>query len=150
LRSAGFAAGCGSPSASLDTPPRQWRGASLRRSVLMMPTSVEARTSSSVALWTGRVAACFFMIVGALVFVSFFETGELWLLGVAVASLGGALLLIFGIEHRSRPASRWTRAVGWAAMAVPALVPSSLMLPALALLLLALPSVFVRSPERTA
>jgi hypothetical protein len=106
--------------------------------------------ASTVWLWAGRAAACFFLIFGALVFVTFLETAALWTLGIAAAGLGGALLFIFGLERPSHPASRWARPVGWSMMAVASLVPSSLVFASIALVLLALPALFVRPRGPTA
>jgi hypothetical protein len=103
----------------------------------------------TVWLWAGRAAACFFLIFGALVFVSFLETGTLWILGIVVAALGGALLFIFGLERPQHPAAKWALWVGWSMMAVAALVPSSLLVVQLALVLLALPILFLTPRPRT-
>jgi hypothetical protein len=47
-----------------------------------------------VALWTGRLVACFVLILGALVFVTFLETLEpLWLV-LYVVGVGGAILYV--------------------------------------------------------
>jgi hypothetical protein len=103
-----------------------------------------------VVLWTGRAAASFFLIFGALVFVTFIETGELWTLGVSLAALGGALLFIFGLERPEHSFSSWARPIGWSMMAVASLVPSSLVFISIALALVALPAVFVRPRHRIA
>jgi hypothetical protein len=100
-------------------------------------------------MWTGRAAACFFLVFGVLVFVTFLETSTLWTLGIVVAALGGALLFIFGLELPQHPASRWARPLGWSMMAVAALVPSSLLVVRLALVLLALPILFLTPQPRT-
>ncbi|MDQ4107488.1 MAG: hypothetical protein M3138_01615 [Actinomycetota bacterium] len=56
----------------------------------------------------GSRVACFFLILGALVFSSFIDTGTLWILGFAVAAFGGALLFIFGLGRQAT----WARRVG--------------------------------------
>ncbi len=101
-----------------------------------------------VPWWTGRAAASFFLIVGALVFVTFVETGELWTLGISLAAVGGALLFIFGLERPEHSFSSWARPIGWSMLAVASLVPSSLMVISMGLALLALPAVFVRPRRR--
>jgi hypothetical protein len=108
-----------------------------------MGTSTEETKSASFWLWTGRAAACFFLIFGVLVFITFLETGALWTLGITVAALGGALLFIFGLERPGHSFSRWARPTGWSMMAVASLVPSSLVFLSIALILLALPALFV-------
>lgn len=116
----------------------------------MVRTSTEEKTRSAGWLWTARAVACFFLILGALVFVTFLETGTLWTLGIAVAALGGALLFIFGLERPQHPPARWARRVGWSMMALASLVPTSLLFIPLLLALLALPVAFARPRERTA
>jgi hypothetical protein len=103
-----------------------------------------------VLLWTGRAAASFFLIFGALVFVTFIETGELWSLGISLAALGGALLFIVGLERPGNSFSSWARPIGWSMMAVASIVPASLVFISMALALLALPAVFVRPRHRIA
>ena len=109
-----------------------------------MGTATKQRLSSSIWDWTGRAVACFFLILGALVFVTFLETGTLWTLGIAIAAIGGALLYIVGLERPAHPAARWARPVGWSLMAVASLLPSSLLFIPLALAMLALPAVLRR------
>lgn len=106
--------------------------------------ATEPKRASTVWDWTGRAVACFFLILGSLVFVTFLETGTLWTLGFAIAAIGGALLYIFGLERPAHPAARWARPVGWSSMAVACLLPSSLLFIPLALAMLALPSVLRR------
>jgi hypothetical protein len=96
------------------------------------------------------VAACFFLIFGALVFVTFLETGEWWTLGIAAASLGGALLLIFGLERPYRPAASWARPVGLFLMGVASTVPTSFFFIPFLFALFALPAVLMRPAERAA
>jgi hypothetical protein len=109
-----------------------------------MSMSSEERTSTVVWQWTGRIVACFFLILGSLVFVSFAETGSLWLLAFAIMGVGGALLFIFGLERTRDPRSRWAQLVGWLMMAVFSLVPTSLLFLPLVLALSALPGLFLR------
>jgi hypothetical protein len=113
-------------------------------------TSLKRRELPSVLLWIARVAACFFLIIGALVFVTFLETGEWWTLGIAAAALGGALLLIFGLERPDHPVAPWARPIGWFLMGVAAAVPSSLFFIPFLFALFALPAVLMRPAERTA
>jgi hypothetical protein len=101
-------------------------------------------------LWTARLVACFFLIIGALVFVTFLETDEWWTLGFAVAAFGGALLFIFGLERPDHPAARWARPAGWFLMAVASTVPSSLLFIPFFLALLALPALLMRRRHRAA
>jgi hypothetical protein len=115
-----------------------------------MSTSTEQGTLTVVFLWIGRASACFFLIFGALVFVTFIETGALWTLGVALAALGGAFLLIFGLERPGHAFSGRARPIGWSLMAVASLVPSSLVFISIALILLALPTLFIRPRHRIA
>lgn len=96
------------------------------------------------------MTASFFLILGALVFVTFLETGEWWTLGVAVAALGGALIFIFGLERPHHPAASWARPVGWFLMGVASTVPSNLFVIPFLFVVLALPAVLMRSRDRTA
>jgi hypothetical protein len=96
----------------------------------------------AVPWWTGRVAASFFLLFGALVFVTFIQTGELWALGISLAAIGGALLFIFGLERPDHSFSSWARPLGWSLMAEASLVPSSLVFISVGLALLALPALF--------
>jgi hypothetical protein len=115
----------------------------------VVSNATEARTSLAVWLWPGRVVACFFLILGALVFSSFIDTGTLWILAFAVASLGGSLLFIFGLERPQHPSATLARQVGWSMMALGSLVPTSLLFMPFLLALLALPAAFARPRERT-
>jgi hypothetical protein len=112
--------------------------------------SLKRRELPPFLLWTARVAACFFLIIGALVFVTFLETGEWWTLGIAAAALGGALLLIFGLERPDHPAAPWARPVGWFLMGVASTVPSSLLFIPFLFALFALPAALMHPAERTA
>jgi hypothetical protein len=109
----------------------------------------EERTSSAVWLWPGRVVACFFLVLGALVFSSFLDTGTWWILAFALAASGGALLFIVGLERPQHPAATWARRVGWSMMALGSFVPTSLLFMPFLLALLALPTVFARPREGT-
>jgi chromate transport protein ChrA len=100
--------------------------------------------SAAVAIWTGRLVACFILILGVLVFVTFVETGLLRDLIYAVMGVGGALLFIVGVERSSRPSFRWVQVVGWLMMAVFSLIPTSLLFLPLVVVLAALPAVFLR------
>ena len=108
------------------------------------------RESASLWLWIGRAAACFFLIFGVLVFITFLETGALWTLGITVAALGGALLFIFGLERPGHSFSRWARPIGWSMMAVSSIVPSSLVFISIALVLSALPALVLPLRYRVA
>jgi hypothetical protein len=110
----------------------------------MVSTSTEGRPLTVVALWTGRIVACFFLILGSLVFVTFLETGKLVWLALSVVGVGGALLYIVGLERSSHPRSRWAQLVGWLMMAAFSLIPSSLLFLPLVLALSALPGLFLR------
>jgi hypothetical protein len=112
--------------------------------------SLERRELPVALLWTARVAASFFLIIGALVSVTFLETGEWWTLGIAVAALGGALFFIFGLERPHHAAARWARPVGWFLMALASTVPSSFLFIPFFLVLLALPAVLMRHRHRDA
>jgi hypothetical protein len=92
----------------------------------------------------GRLVACFFLILGSLVFVTFLETGELLWLALSVAGVGGALLFIVGLERSRDPASRWIQLAGWALMAMFSLIPTSLLFIPLVLVLSALPALCLR------
>jgi hypothetical protein len=97
-----------------------------------------------VAIWTGRVVACFILILGSLVFVTFLETGLLRDLVFAVFGVGGALLFIVGVERSNRPSSRWVQLAGWLMMAAFSLIPTSLLFLPMVLVLLAVPALFLR------
>ena len=96
------------------------------------------------------MAACFFLIIGALVFVTFLETGEWWPLWIALAALGGALLFIFGLERPNHPAARWARPAGWFLMGMASTLPSSLLFIPFFFVLIALPAVLMRHRDRAA
>ena len=115
-----------------------------------MSTSLKRRELPGVFLWAARVAACFFLIIGSLVFVTFLETGEWWTFGIAAAALGGALLFILGLERPDRPAARWARPVGWFLMGVASTLPSSLLFIPFFFALIALPAVLMRPRDRAA
>jgi hypothetical protein len=100
--------------------------------------------SAVVAIWTGRVVACFILILGALVFVTFLETGLLRDLTYAALGVGGALLFIVGVERSSRPSFRWVQLLGWLMMAGFSLIPTSLLFLPMVVVLAALPGLFVR------
>jgi hypothetical protein len=110
----------------------------------MVRTSTEERSLTVVALWTGRLVACFFLILGSLVFVTFLETGEAVWLALSVMGVGGALLFIVGLERSSHPRSRWVQLAGWLMMTVFSLVPTSLLFLPLVLAVTALPALFLR------
>jgi hypothetical protein len=112
--------------------------------------SLHRRELPSFLLWTARVAACFFLIFGALVVVTFLETGDWWTLGIAAAALGGALLLVFGLERPYHPAASWVRPVGWFLMGVASTVPTSFFFIPFLFALFALPAVLMRPAERAA
>ena len=97
-----------------------------------------------VALWTGRIVACFFLLLGSMVFVTFLDTGEVLWLALSVMGVGGALLSIVGLERSSHPRSRWAQLVGWLMMAAFSLVPTNLLFLPLVLALSALPGLFPR------
>ena len=115
-----------------------------------MSASLKRRELPGVFLWTARVAACFFLIIGSLVSVTFLETGEWWPFGIAVAALGGALLFIFGLERPDHPAGPWARPVGWFLMGVASTLPSSLLFIPFFFALIALPAVLMRPRDRAA
>jgi chromate transport protein ChrA len=108
---------------------------------------VSTRTDDSrlavAATWTGRVVACFILIIGALVFVTFTETGLVRDLVYAILGVGGALLFIVGLE-RSRSSSRWVQLAGWLMMAAFSTIPSSLLRIPMVAVLAASPGLFHR------
>ena len=110
----------------------------------MVSTSTAERPLTVVASWTVRIVACFFLILGSLVFVSFSETGSLWLLAFAILGVGGALLSIVGVERSSDPRSRWVQLAGWLMMAAFSLIPTSFLFLPLVLALSALPGLLLR------
>ncbi len=110
----------------------------------MVRTSTDDSRLTVVAIWTGRVVACFFLILGSLVFSTFLDTGSLLWLALAVMGVGGALLYIVGLERSSHPRSRWIQLVGWLMMAGFSLIPTSLLFVPLILALFALPTLFHR------
>jgi hypothetical protein len=95
-------------------------------------------------LWTGRLVACFILILGSLVFVTFLETGQLSWLAFSLAGVGGALLYIVGLEASRHPRSRWVQLAGWLLMATFSLIPTSLLFLPLVVVLSALPALFLR------
>jgi len=107
-------------------------------------STTEERTPSAGWLWTARAVACFFLILGSLVFVTFLDTGELLWLALAVVGVGGALLYIVGLERSGHPRSRWIQLAGWLMMAGFSLIPTSLLFIPMFLALLALPAMFSR------
>jgi hypothetical protein len=107
-------------------------------------TSTEEKSSTVLRQWVGRAVACFFLILGSLVFVTFLETVELRYLVLAVMGVGGALLYIVGLERSSHPRSRWIQLAGWLMMACFSLIPTSLLFIPMLLALLALPAMFSR------
>jgi hypothetical protein len=109
-----------------------------------MSTSTGEWPITAAALWSGRLVACFILILGALVFVTFLETGELLWLAFATMGVGGALLFIVGLEHSSHPRSRRIQLVGWLMMAAFCLIPTSLLFLPMVVVLSALPALFVR------
>jgi hypothetical protein len=112
--------------------------------------SLKRRELPAFPLWAARVAACFFLIFGALVLVTFVETGEWWTLGIAAAALGGALLLIVGLERPSHPAASWARPIGWFLMGVASTVPTSFFFIPFLFAFFALPAVLMRPAGRAA
>jgi hypothetical protein len=107
-------------------------------------SSREERSPTVVALWTGRLVACFVLILGALVFVTFLETLEpLWLV-LSVVGVGGAILYVVGLERSSHPGSRWVQLAGWLVMAAFSLLPTSLLFFPMVVVLSALPGLFLR------
>jgi hypothetical protein len=112
--------------------------------------SLKRRELPTSLLWTARASACFFLGFGALVFVTFLETGEVWTLAIAAEALGGALLLIFGLERPDHAASAWARPAGWFLMGVASTVPTSFFFAPFLFALFALPAVLMRPAERVA
>jgi chromate transport protein ChrA len=106
-------------------------------------TATDDSKLAVVATWTGRVVACFILIIGSLVFVTFAETGLVRDLVYAVLSVGGSLLFIIGLE-RSGPSSRWMQLAGWLMMAGFSTVSSSLLFIPMVAVLAALPGLFHR------
>jgi hypothetical protein len=113
-------------------------------------TSLRRRELPAALLWIARVVASFFLIIRALLSVTFLENGERWTLWIAVAALGGALLFIFGLERPHHPAARWARPVGWPLMALASTVPSNLFFVPFFFVLFALPAVLMRPRDRPA
>ena len=109
-----------------------------------MSTSTDDSKLAVVALWTGRIVACFFLILGSMVFVTFLDTGEVVWLALSFMCVGGALLYLVGLERSSHPRSRWAQLAGWLMMAAFSLIPTSLLFLPLVLALSALPGVFLR------
>jgi len=96
-----------------------------------------------VATWTGRLVACFILILGSLVFVTFLETAEMRWFIYSFMGVGGALLFIVGLE-RSSPSSRWVQLAGWLLMAGFSTIPTSLLFGPMVVVLTALPGLFQR------
>jgi hypothetical protein len=110
-----------------------------------MGTSTEKKRPPAVTWqWVGRVVACFFLILGSLVFVTFLETSSLLVLALAVLGAGGALLYIVGLERSSHPPSRRVQLAGWLMMAGFSLIPTNLLFVPMVVVLLALPALFLR------
>jgi len=110
----------------------------------MVRTSTDDSRLTVVAIWTGRVVACFFLILGSLVFVTFLETGLLRDFVFAALGVGGAILFIVGVERSSRPSFLWVQLAGWLMMAGFSLIPTSLLFLPLVVVLSALPALFLR------
>ena len=108
-----------------------------------MSTSTNDSRLAAVAKWTGRVVACLILILGALVFVTFTETGLVRDLAYAVLGVVGALVFIVGLEG-SRPSSRWVQLAGWLMMAGFSLIPTSLLFIPSVAVIAALPGLFHR------
>jgi hypothetical protein len=106
-------------------------------------TSTDGIRLAGVATWTGRVVACFILILGSLVFVTFLETGLGRDLVFAVLAVGGALLFIVGLE-RSGPSFRWVQLAGWLMMGGFSLIPTSLLFIPMVAVLAASPGLFRR------
>jgi hypothetical protein len=104
------------------------------------------KTLSTAWWWTARFVASAFLLLGALVFSSFLETGFPFYLAMSVLGFGGAAVFVFGIERLHHRSARLARQVGWAMMAVFSLIPTSLLFVPLMVVLLALPAV-VRAPR---
>jgi hypothetical protein len=101
-------------------------------------------------LWPARFAACFFLIIGALIFVTFLETLELRWLGVSAAAIVGAGSFIVGLERPLSATGQWARPVGWAAMAAASFLPSSLLFIPTLIVLLGIPALVVQPRLRSA
>ena len=108
-----------------------------------MSTATDDSKLAVVATWTGRVVACFILIIGSLVFVTFLETRLVRDLVYGVLGVGGALLFIAGLESSS-PAFRWVQLAGWLLMAGFSLIPTSLLFVPMVAVLAALPGLFHR------
>jgi hypothetical protein len=109
-----------------------------------MSTTRTVSTASAFWMWTGRVIACFFGILGSIVFVGSFDTGGPKWRALAAIGVGGALLYIVGVESARRRGSRWIQLAGWLMMAALSLIPSSLLYLPSILVLFALPAVLPR------
>jgi hypothetical protein len=110
-------------------------------------TSTEGRSSAVVWQWVARAVACFFLIVGSLVFVAFLDTDRpVWLV-LAITGVGGALLYIGGLEPTAHPLSKWMQLTGWLLMAIFSLIPTSLLSVPAITVLLALPALLRRFPR---
>jgi hypothetical protein len=106
-------------------------------------TSTDDSRLAVVAIWTGRFVACFILILGSLVFVTFLETALARDLIYALMGVGGALLFIVGVE-RSSVSFRWVQLAGWLLMAGFSLIPTSLLFVPMVAVLAALPGLFHR------
>ena len=115
-----------------------------------MDAARESGTLSTAWWWVARLVASFFLLLGALVFSTFLDTGSVVWLAISILGFGGALVFMFGIERPQHPLARRARQAGWAMMAAFSLLPTSLLFVPLLVALLALPAV-VRTPRsRTA
>jgi hypothetical protein len=100
--------------------------------------------ASALSQWTGRAVACFFLVLGSLVFVTFLDTGKAVWLVLAITGVGGALLYIVGLERSAHPWSRSMQLAGWLMITAFSLIPTSLFFIPLILALLALPALLPR------
>jgi hypothetical protein len=101
-----------------------------------------------LVLWIGRFVGLVFILFGLLAMGSFLDTSELWIAGLAILDVLGALAYLFSLERPSHPFSRWGRLVGWLGMAAFSLVPTSLLFVPELLVVLALPGVVVGFSKR--
>jgi hypothetical protein len=98
--------------------------------------------------WIARAVVCFFVIIGALVFVSFAETKDWKYLVISGSMLGGAALFIFGLERPAHPAASAARALGWCLIAMASLTPTSLLFIPVVIAFLAFPAAAFRPRVR--
>jgi hypothetical protein len=110
----------------------------------MVRTSTKETPLTVVALWTGRVVGCLFLILGSLVFVTFLETASVVDLALSLLGTGGALAYLFGLERSNHPSSRRAQLVGWLMMVAFSLIPISLLFLPMLVVLSALPGLFLR------